>query len=169
MANTGSAAARRRFKLNRRVLLGGVLIAAAGASVASAHLAADVASARGGAADTGPFRLSDAAQTLRVGGQQVDARRAALDAIPGPTNRDEHTDASPEWLQARDRWAQAIQIQSELSERIAEQAAREPITLDSLLTLALAARNYPMARNYLTEAVARLAGLRDHMSKWLTS
>jgi hypothetical protein len=168
MAKPSAPAQYGRFKLERRGLLRRGLLTAAGAGAAGAYLAAAIAPATGCAAD-GRFRLSDAAQALRASSQQVDVLRAALDAIPEPIDCDEYTDASPEWLRARDRWARAIQAESELSERVAERVAREPITLDSLLTLALAARNYPMARNYLAEAVVRLAGLRDRMGEWLTS
>jgi hypothetical protein len=60
------------------------------------------------------------------------AARAALAAVPGTKDRVDHSDASPEWIAARDR--------AEAKARAAAlEVVRGPLTVQSLVTLAAAA------------------------------
>ena len=138
----------------RRVLVGAAAVAAGGAA------AAPVVSAPA----TFPlFKLTPAARELVALDEQEWAAHVALDAVPGPTDTDHHSDASPEWLAARDRW-HAIRDDLDLrgkSKAVVAQVIGEPVTIDNVLTLAVAAQAYPPARAILMCAVLQLACVRD--------
>jgi hypothetical protein len=146
--------------LNRRRLLaaGATGIAAAGGVATTAVADAPPS--------TLPFKLTPLAREMIALHDQEQAAHDALRAIPGPTDLDHGSDASPEWIAAHDQWhaTQAdVRRQMEPKAVAAIQAAiREPLTVDSLVTLAAAAncsfKNSVEAARVLATAVMHLAG-----------
>jgi hypothetical protein len=109
------------------------------------------------------FQLTPAARELFALRDEERAARVALNTTLGrPTDLEHHSDASPEWIAARDRYHATAKRITALATAKAKAATREairaPITADSLVTLAAAADWYDGARATLVVAVQHLAG-----------
>lgn len=142
----------------RRVLTGAAAVVAATGGAAAASVAPAQAPA------SAPlFMLTPAARELVALSDRADAALTAFHAIPGPKDRDRDTDARPEWIAARDRWHIAdaeTSLQGRARARaVTREVIREPLTQDSLVTLAAAAEWSNEARATLAIAVMHLAGI----------
>jgi hypothetical protein len=139
----------------RRVLTRAVTAAAAVAGAAVSHVAIAAPAPQATAPVAPVFKLTPAASELLALEEQWNAAHAAFKAIP----------SGDEWSAARERSIDAREaIAAEMRKRskaIVGQLIREPVTADSLVSLAAAAQNYPSARAILMCAVLQLAGVRD--------
>lgn len=114
------------------------------------------------------FKLTAVARQLLALRERAQTARIEVKAIRGPDDLEYYSDASPEWLAARDRLfdllREKIRPQTDaIAERALREVIQKPLSVDSLVTLAAVAESCGSKHSYaaaktLAIAVMHLAG-----------